>query len=181
MTVRLGSMTFADWVSLPYQGGWTDTFVFRISARACLPPYAYVPLIKRLTIRKVRNLRRSMSLWVQVDAPGEWFSIELRRSLQGLQLPCAVTNGEVPKNVDFSYPPWLGVSNSGRPPDVEDEPSSVSPEELLCLQVLGRMVKGDQEEIASLTGLSTGDTTRVLYDLETRKLVHSGINKSFVV
>jgi hypothetical protein len=93
MTVRLGSMTFSDWISLPFDDGWTDTFVFRVSSQACLPPYAYVPLLKRLTARKVRNLRHSMSLWVQVDAPGEWFAAELRRSLKGLQLPYAVTNG----------------------------------------------------------------------------------------
>jgi len=171
MTVRLGSMTFSDWISLPHDDGWTDTFVFRVSSQACLPPYAYVPLIKRLTVRKVRNLRCSMSLWVQVDAPGEWFAAELRRSLQGLQLPYAVTNGEMLEFVDFSYPPWLGVSNSGRPPNVEDEPSTVSAEELLCLQALGRMVKGKEEEIASLADLSTSDVTRMLYDLEMRKLV----------
>ena len=84
MTVRLGNMTFADWVSLPYDGGWTDTFVYRVSSQACLPPFAYAPIIKRLTTLKIRNLRKSMSLWVQVDAPGEWFAIELLHALKEL-------------------------------------------------------------------------------------------------
>jgi hypothetical protein len=163
-------MTFADWVSLPYKDGWTDTFVYRVSSQACLPPFAYAPLIKRLTTLKIRNLRHSMSLWVQVDAPGEWFAIELRRALRGLQVPYAVTDGKAPEEEDFSCPPWLGVSDAGRPPDVPDEPNIVSPEEFLCLQSLGRMVKGDAEEIASLAGLPAHDTARTLLDLEQREL-----------
>jgi hypothetical protein len=163
-------MTFSDWVSLPYKGRWTDTFVFRVSSQACLPPFAYAPIIKRLTTLKVRSLRHSMSLWVQVDAPGEWFAIELHHSLRGLQVPYAVTDGRTPKHVDFHYPPWLGITNSGRPPAVPDAPNPVSPEELLCLQALGRMVKGDAEEIASLAGLPVGETTRMLRDLERREL-----------
>jgi len=170
MTVRLGNMTFADWVSLPYDGGWTDTFIYRVSSQACLPPFAYAPVIKRLTTRKIRNLRKSMSLWVQVDAPGEWFAIELLHALKGLQVPCAVTDGRTPKKEDFSYPTWLGVSDAGKPPVVPDGPSLVSPEELLCLQALGRMVKGEPEEIAALAGLSDGGTNRMLLDLEEREL-----------
>ena len=169
MTVRLGNMTFADWVSLPYVGGWTDTFIYRVSSQACLPPFAYAPIIKRLTTRKVRNLRKSMSLWVQVDAPGEWFAIELLHALRGLQVPYAVTDGRMPEEVDFFYPPWLGVSNSGKPPIVPGEPNLVSPEELLCLQALGRMVKGEPDEIAALAGLSDEDTARMLLDLEQRE------------
>ena len=132
MTVRLGNMTFADWISLPYDGGWTDTFVYHVSSQACLPPFAYAPIIKRLTTLKIRNLRKSISLWVQVDAPGEWFTIELLHALKGLQVPYAVTDGRMPEFADFSVPPWLGVSNSGRPPVVPDGPSLVLPEELLC-------------------------------------------------
>jgi hypothetical protein len=73
--------------------------------------------------------------------------------------------------IDFTYLPWLGVSNSGRPPHVEDEPSAVSVEELRCLQALGRMVKGKEEEIASLADRTTSDVRRMLYDLEMRKSV----------
>jgi len=163
-------MTFADWVSLPYDGGWTDTFVYRVSSQACLPPFAYAPIIKRLTTLKIRNLRKSMSLWVQVDAPGEWFAIELLHALKGLQVPCAVTDGRIPKKEDFSYPMWLGVSDSGKPPVVPDGPKIVSPEELLCLQALGRMVKGEPDEIAALAGLPAVGITRTLLDLEEREL-----------
>lgn len=170
MTVRLGNMTFADWISLPHEGGWTDTFVYRVSSQACLPPFAYAPVIKRLTTLKIRNLRNSISLWVQVDAPGEWFAIELLHALKGLQVPYAVTDGSVPEFVDFFVPPWLGVSNTGRPPAVPDEPNLVSLEELRCLQALGRMVKGEPDEIAALAGLPAEGITRTLLDLEERDL-----------
>ena len=46
MTVRIGNMTFSDWVSLPFEGGWTDTFIFRIDAQACLPPFRLRPALE---------------------------------------------------------------------------------------------------------------------------------------
>lgn len=171
MPVRLGDVQFSDWVSLPMEGGWTDTFVFRVSASACLPPFAYAPLIRRLVSRKTRLLRPSLSMWVQVDASGEWFAAELRRSLRGLQVPYAVTNGKEPEYIDFSFNPWLGHSNRGRPPEVEVPPTGLSDTETLCLQALGRMVKGDEAEIASLTGLAVEVLEATMSDLEKQGLV----------
>lgn len=103
-----------------------------------------------------------------MDAPGEWFAAELRRSLKGLQPPYAVTNREMLEFVDFTYLPWLGLSNSGRPPHVEDEPKRASAEELLCLQGLGRMVKGKEEEIASLALRGWGVPKTVTFDRKVR-------------
>jgi hypothetical protein len=179
MTVRIGdtpalapgaSVIFADWVSLPFLDGWTDTFIFRISARACLPPFDYAPLLKRI-VAHTRRKRRSASIWVQVDSPGEWFVTEIRHSLKGLHLPCAVTRGEQPPDfLDFSFRPWLGHTPSPHPPIVEAKPLPVSQESLLCLQALGRMEKGNEHEIASLAGLSFDLTKSLLSDLETKKL-----------
>jgi hypothetical protein len=171
MPVRLGDVQFSDWVSLPMEGGWTDTFVFRVSATACLPPFAYAPLIRRLAARKTRLLRPSLSLWIQVDAPGEWFAAELRRSLRGLLVPYAVTNGRVPEYVDFSFNPWLGHSNTGRPPEIDMPIEGVSGAELLCLQALGRMIKGEMDEIASLTGLAVDVVETTLRELEKQELI----------
>ena len=180
MPVRLGDVQFSDWVSLPMEGGWTDTFVFRASATACLPPFAYAPLIRRLVSRKTRLRRPSLSLWVQVDAPGEWFAAELRRSLRGLLVPYAVTNGRVPEYVDFSFNPWLGHSNRGKPPEINVPDMGLSSAELLCLQALGRMVKGNEIEIASLTGLSIDVVRAVLSELESRGFVAFKIGSRIV-
>ena len=37
MTVRLGDVTFSDWISLEFEGGYTDTFIFDIDALNGLP------------------------------------------------------------------------------------------------------------------------------------------------
>lgn len=170
MAYRIGKMIFHDWKSLLFQDGWTDTFIFRISAVACLPPSDYAKLVRRMAA-PVRKLRRSASIWVQVEAPGKWYEAEVRRSLKGLQLPVAVTGNNELDWMDFSYRPWLGVSPSPPPPTVEDISLPVSNDALLCLQALGRMVKGIEFEIASLAGLSASAIKPLLADLEKQKLV----------
>ena len=102
MTVRVGKVTFSDWVSLSFQDGWTDTFIFRIDSHACLPPFCYEEPLRRMSSHTNRK-RPGASLWVQVDAPGEWFMLEVRRSLKGLALPYAVTLiGKTPDWLEFS-------------------------------------------------------------------------------
>src|SRR3989304_9740947 len=104
MTVRICDMTFSNWVSLPFQDGWTDPFIFRIDAQACIPPFEYAPLLKRMTAH-TRSKRPSASIWVQVDSPGQWYMAEVKRSLlPGLKLPYAVTSaGEELNYLDFSF------------------------------------------------------------------------------
>jgi hypothetical protein len=163
MTVRLGNVTFSDWVSLQYPNGWTDTFIFRISPHACVPPFSYEEPLKRMAAHA--NLKRpGASLWVEVDGPGDWFATEIRHCLKGMKIPFAVTKtGSTPTHMDFSRPLRLFHSQSQPPPAVDDGQKEVSLEELYCLQALGRMVKGDEEEIASLTGLPL-ETTKTLMD-----------------
>lgn len=171
MTVRIGNVTFSDWVSLPFEDGWSDTFIFRISAHACVPPFYYEEPLRRMASH-ARSKRSSASIWVQVDGPGEWFAAEVRNSLEGLTLPFAVTRTNTELNyLQFSRPPTLLYSRSQPPPLVENRPQSISSEELLCLQALGRMDKGNVDEIASLTGLSIDDTKDILGSLEEKKLV----------
>lgn len=171
MTVRIGNVTFSDWVSLPFQNGWTDTFIFRIDACACLPPFCYEEPLRRMASHTNRK-RPGASLWMQVDAPGEWFMLEVRRSLKGLALPYAVTLADKsPDWLDFSRPPRLFHSPHPRPPAVEQSHAPVSWEELRCLQALGRMAKGNEHEVASLAGLPVDVTKNLLAHLEERELV----------
>ena len=162
MTVRICNMTFPDWVSLPFRNRWTDTFIFHVDSQSCIPPFEFAPLLKRMAAHTFSK-RSSASLWVQVDGPGEWYSAELRRSLKGLDIPFSVTRaGTELDYMGFSYPPPLLYSQSEPPPEIMQEPPSVSDEEMRCLQVLGRMVKGDEHEVASLAGLSIGLTKNLL-------------------
>ena len=171
MTVRLGDITFFDWTSLPIRNKYTDTFIFRVDALACLPSFAYVPLIRRLAAH-VRQKRSCASLWIQVDSPGDWFVIEVQKSLRGLKIPYAVTQtGEQPDYINFSVPPTLFHSALAPPPKVKDNPLSVTREELRCLQALGRMKKGFENEIASLAALPHNAIPDLLKNLEQKRLV----------
>ena len=171
MTVRIGKMTFSDWVSLPFQDGWSDTFIFRIDAQSCIPPFEFGPLLKRMAAHTFSK-RSSASLWVQVDAIGEWYAAEVIRSLKGLAVPFVVVRaGITPNYVDFSFPPKLLYSRSQPLPVVDDKQQSVSLEELRCLQALGRMVKGSEQEVASLAGLPVDITVDLLDVLKAKKLV----------
>ena len=170
MTVRIGNMTFSDWVSLSFQDGWSDTFIFRISAQACIPPFDYAPLLKRI-VAPTKRIRSSASIWVQVDSPGEWYIAEVRRALHGLHLPYAVTHaGEELDFLDFSFRPKLLYTQSQPPPLLKEKPSPVSQNELRCLQALGRMKKGNEHEVASLAGLSIDVTKNLLANLEEKEL-----------
>lgn len=171
MTVRLCDITFSDWVSLPFQYGWSDTFIFHIDALSGIPPFNFRKPLQRMAAHTLGK-RSSASIWVQVDSPGEWYIHEVRRSLKGLRLPFAVTHSRHELNhLEFSRPPTLLYSQSQPPPEVVEKSSSVSQEELRCLQALGRMEKGDVDEIASLAGLSKELTKNLLDSLKERKLV----------
>jgi hypothetical protein len=171
MTVRIGEVTFSDWVSLPFEGGWTDTFIFHISPHACLPPFQYREPLRRMVFR-TRRKRSSASIWVQVDAPGDWFAAEVRKSLHGLGLPFAVTRtGRRPDYLDFSFRPTQLYEPSKPPPSVEEAPELISAHEVKCLQALGRMKKGDEAEIAVLADLSVDETRSLLAELARKKWV----------
>ena len=64
-----------------------------------------------------------------------------------------------------------------RPPAIDDGFSHVSIEALKCLQVLGRIRKGNEDEIASLTGFSQKATLDVLYALKKNRLVEYKMGK----
>lgn len=87
-------------------------------------------------------------------------------------MPYAVTfAGEQVDYRDFSVPPTLLHSALPYPPIVENKSRSATREQLRCLQALGRMKKGNEDEIASLAGLSNDVARNVLAILEQKGLV----------
>ena len=56
MGVRVGSLAFAEWHSIPLGGGWSDTFVFPLSAQAGLSPREYAQPLRRMA-RQLAGLR----------------------------------------------------------------------------------------------------------------------------
>lgn len=171
MTVRIGDVTFSDWIGIEHEGSYTDTFIFHIDAMNGLPPFGYRPLLQRL-VAELHQKRPGASLWIRVEAPGEWYAAEVKRSmLRGFPVPYVVTRaGETPEFRSFSFRPRVFQPAMRRPPEVEDELSDISPQALKCLQVLGRIRKGDGVEIASLAGLSENVVIEVLHGLEKKRL-----------
>lgn len=172
MTIRLGDVTFADWISLEYEGGFTDTFIFQIDAMNGLPPFEYRPLLQRL-VAELNKKRRGASLWIRVTSPGEWYLMEVKLAMRrGFSIPYIVTHvEEVPDFRSFSFRPTLYPSPQKRPPAIENELDNISQEHMKCLQVLARVRKGNVDEIASLTGLSEKVTENTLKELQENKQV----------
>ncbi len=172
MTIRLGDVTFSDWISLEYEGGFTDTFIFDIDALNGLPPFVFHPLLQRL-VAELDKKRPGASLWIRVTSPGEWYLMEVKCSMtDGFSVPYVVTSKDkTPDYHSFSFGPRLFSPALPRPPKVDDEFSGFSREELKCLQVLTRNLKGSLEEIASLAGLSETITHDVLQGLQKKKKV----------
>jgi hypothetical protein len=178
MTVRICDVTFADWISLEHEGKYTDTFIFQIDALNGLPPFGYRPLLQRL-VAELNQKRPGASLWIRVASPGEWYLAETKRSLRrGFGIPYVVTRAdEQPDYYSFSFRPRLFSPALHRPPAIDDGFSHVSMETWKCLQVLGRIRKGNEDEIASLAGLSETGTLDVLHGLKKNKLVEYKIGK----
>jgi len=172
MTVQLGEVTFSDWISLEYEGGFTDTFIFDIDALNGLPPFVFHPLLQRL-VAELDKKRPGASLWIRVTSPGEWYLMEVKRSMtDGFSIPYVVTSWDkTPDYHSFSFGPRLFSPALPRPPKVDDEFSHFSREELKCLQSLTRNRKGSLEEIASLAGLPVSTTHDVLQELQKKKKV----------
>jgi len=177
MTVRIGKVIFDDWESLELPGGWSDTFIFRLSPADGLPPADYAGVIRSL-VPSVLKLRKSASLWVQVcgQASGEggWFSQALRHALRGVSAPVAVTLDPVrPKIGGFSFYPWMDHHPLPRPPSSEPylKDKQLSHSELSCLRVLARADCAYTEEVASLAKLSPRTVCKALHTQEESNFV----------
>lgn len=175
MAYHVGSLVFDDWHSLPLDRGWSDTFVIQVSAAAGLPPMDYARVIRRI-LPPLAKLRRGASLWVQVNAPGDWYANELRRSLGRTPCPVAVTRGNIqPDASQFSFtvqqgsrpmtpPPKIAATGRGR---AEMRFSRLQKK---TLQVLARIQSGTVVEVASLAGISEKSTLGALRALVSDKL-----------
>jgi hypothetical protein len=173
--VRVGSLLFDEWQSLLLNGGWSDTFVYRLSANDGLPPVDYARAVRRV-VPPLLKLRHSASLWVAVESPagGTWYAEQVRRTLHGISAPVAVTNGigDPPHLNDFSFFPWTERIQSPPPPQAENPvPEDISANELRCLQVLARLEQAYTLEVASLLGCSRPTARKALNTLRERDLL----------
>ena len=183
MAVRVASLVFSAWRSFPLGNGWSDTFVFPLSAQAWLPPGDYAHPLRRMAGQLAR-LRPGASLWVPVEAPGGcWYADDARQALRGLPLAVAVTQGsEPPRLRDFSFCPGLFPTPVPSPPAaLEREVSDLSLQEVQALRVLARLEMAYTAEVASLAGVSLPTARQALRGLKHRQLVEWEGQEAFPV
>jgi hypothetical protein len=184
MGVRVGSLAFAEWRSLPLGRGWSDTFVFPLSAQAGLPPREYAQPLRRMA-RQLAGLRPGASLWIPVQAlGGGWYAEEVRQALRGLPIAVAVTPGAAatPRLRDFPFCPGLFHTPTPSPPAAPDlEPSDLSLREVQALRVLARLETAYTAEVASLSGVSLPTARQALWGLADRRLVERQGQESFPI
>jgi hypothetical protein len=171
--VRIGKIRFHGWESLKLSDSWSDTFIFRLSLADGLPPADYARVI-RTFIPGLLKLRRSASLWVQVDGEGQWYRQEARRALWGMRAPVAVTTDSIrPQFWDFTFSPRVDPQPWPRPPTTQPyfPEKDLTASALRCLRVLARADCGYTAEVASLVGLGRTATLGALKYLQERRWV----------
>lgn len=181
MAVRVGALFFAGWRSLQLGNGWSDTFVFPISAQAGLPPGDYAGPLRRMAWQLSR-LRPGASLWVPVQAPGgHWYADEVRQALRGLPLAATVTiSSEAPRLQDFTFCPGLFPKLVPIPPAAPDlGVGDLSLQELQALRVIARLETAYTAEVASLAGVSLSIARQALHGLKDRRLVEREGQEAF--
>jgi len=182
-------LCFDDWKSLQLgDNRWSDTFIRRVSAQDGLPPTDYAIAIKQLVnllVDKDGRGRPSASVWISVQTEnGTWFAREIKKSLEGVSQPFAVTMKDVPPRlVDFSFYPNTSTTPSPEPPRKTDPiPEDITEAELFCLRVLARLERGFTAEIASLTNMSRPTARQALHGLTNRGLIsHLTENEKYPV
>jgi len=182
--VRVGPLVFTEWRSFPLGNGWSDTFVFPLSAQVGLPPRDYAQPLRRMA-RQLAGLRSGASFWIPVQSPGGcWYADEVRQALRGLPLAVAVTqgSGSPPCLQDFSFCPGLFHKPSPSPPAAPDLGAGKIPlQEAQALRVLARLETAYTAEVASLSGVSLPTARQALWGLTDRRLVEREGQEAFPI
>jgi hypothetical protein len=168
--IRIGEAWFHDHASIRYSKGYSDTFIYNVEVRGGLPPGDYAPFIRRLCSKLAILRRGGGCLWVRHNAPGKWFSRELKRTLMGIPVPFAA-NSLQPLEQDYSFPIRTFHEPSLRPPEIPYEDFLIG-EGQNVLRCLARLTQAYTAEIASLSGYSLSWTRNQLQELAKMKLVY---------
>lgn len=150
--------------------GWLDLFRYPVNSRDGLPPSARVDAILGV-MKQLKKYRRSPSLWVTVDSPGNWYITELKFALFGNRQPIAITAvGQDPSFSSFLGHPAIYPAKPGAPTfrvAVFDEFSMPQKEraKLQIVRALVRMSIAGTKEIASTAGYSLTYMRKLLPEL----------------
>ncbi len=164
---------FQGWHSPRYDEGWADVFVRLIRPEEQLLPPAVQAQALQAQARHLVSLRPAAALWLQYDAPGSWYWSELRRALktqQGMPVPLAVTVPRAGLIQAHEFRPPVRVNRLlpyHRPALATD--GDLTPDEIRCLRVMGRLDLAETDEVAVLAGLPRPQAAEALAALLTRR------------
>lgn len=172
MDEQIGAEAVFEWKFVRVGANqYTHTLILPVSFRDCLPPLSHCKLLSAIA-RPILKNNPTASLWIQVDAPGLWFPLEIRRGLQDLGYPVAVTRARVNLTLsDFNRLPWIGPHQGGLGRRAAPRPKSFPRSELSCLRILARLRSASCQEIAALAGCSRPTARRALGVLSAKNLV----------
>ena len=141
MAYSVEKLVIPDWKNVDVGGKYVHAFIFPISSQDLLPPGDYCDVIKRCAPAIVRN-HSTASIWVQVNSPGLWYPLEVRRALSHVKnIAVAVTrSGSDLRISDFSNcMPYLSNSRISSPPFAKNWVSPVQENSLACLPRFGQV------------------------------------------
>jgi len=175
MAYRAGDIILPSWRNVDVGNGrYVATFILPISSQDLLPPSDYCDMLEK-TAFAISKAHSTAAIWVQVDSPGLWYALEVRRGAARIaRVPIAVTKkGNDLRLADFSnFRPYIGDSRLPPPASEMGWTPHVDDNALAWLRVLSRLQRAMTSEIASLAGFSITTARDALKDLATRDYIH---------
>jgi len=152
-----------------------DVFKHHISYKDGLPPYAQARIIDLMSNRLIKA-RQYPALWVSVDAPGDWYVLEVKRLVKK-RIPMTIQPSWKTFILERDFyqaihPTYLREGDMPiMAPRFDPADYSIKESELRVLQIMARLKTAYRPEIASLAGFSESHVRNLLKQLQAENLI----------
>lgn len=152
-----------------------DVFKHHISYKDGLPPYAQARIIDLITNRLIKA-RQYPALWVSVDAPGDWYVVEVKRLVKK-KIPMTVQLAWKTTVIEWNFsehiePTYLREGDLPiLAPRFDPADYGIKESALRVLQIMARLKTAYRPEIASLAGFSESHVRNLLKQIQAENLI----------
>lgn len=152
-----------------------DVFRHHISYKDGLPPYAQARIIDLITNRLIKA-RQYPALWVSVDAPGDWYIVEVKRLVKK-KIPLTIQPACKTTVIEWNFsehiePTYLREGDMPiLAPRFNPADYGIKESALRVLQIMARLKTAYRPEIASLAGFSESHIRNLLKQLQAENLI----------
>ncbi|HRJ55160.1 MAG TPA: winged helix-turn-helix domain-containing protein [Anaerolineales bacterium] len=152
-----------------------DVFKHYISYKDGLPPYALVRIIDMICNRLIKA-RKYPALWVSVDAPGDWYVVEVKRFVKK-KIPMTVQPAWKTTVIEWNFsehiePTYLREGDLPiLAPRFDPADHGIKESALRALKIMARLKTAYRPEIASLAGFSESHVRNLLKQLQAENLI----------